>query len=46
MNTSKKEQLGAYVENIVYNELVYRGYDVIIGILENLIMCKIITKNM
>lgn len=35
MNTSKKEQLGAYVENIVYNELIYRGYEVKIGTLEN-----------
>ncbi len=35
MNTSKKEQLGAYLENIVYNELIYRGYDVKIGYLEN-----------
>lgn len=35
MNTSKKEQLGAYVENVVYNELIYRGYDVKIGTLEN-----------
>lgn len=35
MNASKKEQLGAYVENIVYNELLYRGYDVKIGTLEN-----------
>ena len=35
MNTSKKEQLGAYIENIVYNELIYRGYDVKIGTLEN-----------
>lgn len=35
MNTSKKEQLGAYIENIVYNELVYRGYEVKIGTLEN-----------
>lgn len=34
-NTSKREQLGAYVENVVYNELVYRGYDVKIGTLEN-----------
>ena len=34
-NTSKKEQLGAYLENIVYNELIYRGYDVKIGNLEN-----------
>ncbi len=35
MNTSKKEQLGAYIENIVYNELIYRGYDVKVGTLEN-----------
>lgn len=35
MSTSKKEQLGAYIENIVYNELIYRGYDVKIGTLEN-----------
>lgn len=35
MNTSKKEQLGAYIENIVYNELVYRGYEVKIGTIEN-----------
>ena len=34
-NTSKKEQLGAYVENIVYNELIYRGYDVKIGTFDN-----------
>lgn len=34
MNVSKKEQLGAYIENIVYNELIYRGYDVKIGYLE------------
>ncbi len=31
MNTSKKVQLGAYLENVVYNELIYRGYDVKIG---------------
>ncbi len=35
MNTSKKEQLGTYIENIVYNELIYRGYDVKVGTLEN-----------
>ena len=35
LNTSKKEQIGAYLENIVYNELIYRGYDVKIGTLEN-----------
>ena len=35
LNVSKKEQMGAYLENIVYNELVYRGYDVSVGSLEN-----------
>ncbi len=35
MNTSKKEQLGAYLENIVYNELLYRGYEVKIGSFDN-----------
>lgn len=34
MNSSKKEQLGAYLENIVYNELIYRGYDVKVGAFE------------
>lgn len=33
MNTSKKE-LGAYLEDIVYNELIYRGYDVKVGTFE------------
>ena len=35
MNTSRKLQLGAYLENIVYNELLSRGYDITIGSLEN-----------
>ena len=35
MNVSKKEQVGAYIENIVYNELISRGYDVKIGALNN-----------
>ena len=26
--------MGAYLENIVYNELIYRGYDVKVGALE------------
>ena len=34
MNTAKKLQLGAYLENIVYNELLTRGYNVNIGNLE------------
>lgn len=35
MNVSKKPQMGAYLENIVYNELLSRGYDVKVGNLEN-----------
>ena len=35
MNTSKRPQMGAYLENIVYNELLTRGYDVKVGSLEN-----------
>ena len=35
MNTAKKAQMGAYFENIVYNELISRGYDVKVGNLEN-----------
>ena len=31
LNTNKKAQYGAYLENIVYNELIYRGYNVSIG---------------
>lgn len=34
MNVGKKQQLGAYLENIVYNELISRGYDVKVGNLE------------
>ena len=30
-NTNKRPQYGAYLENIVYNELLYRGYDVSVG---------------
>ncbi len=35
MNIGKRPQLGAYLENIVYNELLVRGYDVKVGNLEN-----------
>ena len=35
MNTAKRPQMGAYLENIVYNELLSRGYDVKVGSLEN-----------
>ena len=33
-NMGKRQQLGAYLENIIYNELISRGYDVKIGNLE------------
>ncbi len=35
MNIGKRSQLGAYLENIVYNELLSRGYDVKVGNLDN-----------
>lgn len=35
LSEGKKEQIGAYLENIVYNELIARGYNVNIGTLEN-----------
>lgn len=35
MNVSKKLQMGAYLENVVYNELLSRGYDIKVGNLEN-----------
>lgn len=35
LSDGKKEQLGAYLENIVYNELIARGYNINIGNLEN-----------
>ena len=31
LNVNKKAQYGSYLENIVYNELIYRGYEVSIG---------------
>ena len=35
MSIGKRPQLGAYLENIVYNELLSRGYDVKVGNLDN-----------
>lgn len=35
LSDGKKMQIGAYLENIIYNELVARGYNVNIGTLEN-----------
>lgn len=31
LNRNKKLQMGAYLENVVYNELLYRGYDISVG---------------
>ncbi len=31
LNSNKKLQLGAYLENVVYNDLLYKGYTVSIG---------------
>jgi len=31
LSEGKREQMGAYLENIVYNELLYKGYEVYIG---------------
>ena len=31
LNTNKRTQYGAYLENIVYNELIFRGYNVSVG---------------
>jgi len=35
VNKERKKQMGAYLENIVYNELISRGFDVKVGSLEN-----------
>lgn len=34
INNERKKQMGAYIENIVYNELLSRGYDVKVGNLD------------
>ncbi len=35
LSVGKKEQIGAYLENIVYNELISRGYNINIGSFES-----------
>ena len=35
LSEGKKEQIGAYLENIVYNELIARGYNVNVGTFKN-----------
>ena len=34
-NINKRPQLGAYLDNVVYNELLVRGYDVSVGNIQN-----------
>lgn len=34
-NINNRPQLGAYLENVVYNELLVRGYDVSVGNIQN-----------
>ena len=35
LSVGRKEQIGSYLENIVYNELIARGYNVNVGTLNN-----------
>ena len=35
VNNEKKKQMGAYLENVVYNELLSRGYEVNVGAFDN-----------
>ena len=35
LSNGKKEQIGAYLENIVYNELIARGFNVNVGTLDS-----------
>ena len=43
-NFVKRPQMGAYLENIIYNKLVFRGYDVYIGNLESVEVDFIATR--
>ena len=44
LSEGKREQMGAYLENIVFNELVARGYSVNIGTLENGVVDFVATR--
>lgn len=44
VNKEKRQKIGAYLENIVYNELLSRGYNVTIGTFENSEIDFIATK--
>lgn len=35
INNERKKQMGAYIKNVVYNELLSRGYDVKVGTLDS-----------
>lgn len=43
-NIGKRPQMGAYLENVVYNELLFRGYDIYVGNSENAEIDFIATK--
>lgn len=45
LNINKKTQFGAYLENIVYNELLLRGYNISIGINNGKEIDFIVTKH-
>lgn len=44
LSIGKKEQIGAYLENIVYNELISRGYSVFVGTMNDSEIDFIATK--
>ena len=44
INNERKKQMGAYIENVVYNELLSRGYDVKVGTLNSSKIDFIATK--
>lgn len=44
LSEGKREQIGAYLENIVYNELLARGYNVNIGNAENAEVDFVVTR--
>lgn len=44
INNERKKQMGAYIENVVYNELLSRGYDVKVGTLDSSEIDFIATK--
>lgn len=45
LNINKKTQFGAYLENIVYNELLLRGYNISVGVNNGKEIDFIVTKH-